>query len=76
MSNVTVCPRSSDPSYIVSYYIKWVTTSWTYSIILTFFMIIKNVEAKITYRGASPCSKTRAGGVGLNTIYCTYVYWD
>ena len=28
----TVCPRSSDPIYIVSYYIKWVTTSWTYSI--------------------------------------------
>ena len=27
----TVCPRSSDPFYIVSYYMKWVTTSWTYS---------------------------------------------
>ena len=23
--------RSSDQFYIVSYYIKWVTTSWTYS---------------------------------------------
>ena len=30
----TVCPRSSDPFYIVIYYRKWVTTSWTYSIIL------------------------------------------
>ena len=29
----TVCPRSSDPFHIVSYIIKWVTTSWTYSII-------------------------------------------
>ena len=29
----TVCPRSSDPFYIVSHCIKWVTTSWTYSII-------------------------------------------
>ena len=29
----TVCPRSSDPSYVVTYYIKWVNTSWTYSII-------------------------------------------
>ena len=29
----TVCPRSSDPFYIVSYYIKWVTTSWTDSIV-------------------------------------------
>ena len=28
----TVCPRSSDQFYIVSYYIKWVTTSWTHSI--------------------------------------------
>ena len=27
----TVCPRSSDPFYIVRYYIQWVTTSWTYS---------------------------------------------
>ena len=24
-----VCQRSSDPFYIVSYYIKWLTTSWT-----------------------------------------------
>mgnify|MGYP001295737045 CR=1 FL=1 len=28
-------PRSSDPFYIVSYYIKWVTTSWTYSTLKT-----------------------------------------
>ena len=27
----TVFPRSGDPFYIVSYYIKWVTTSWTHS---------------------------------------------
>ena len=25
----TVCPRSSDPVYIVTYYIEWVNTSWT-----------------------------------------------
>ena len=30
--HVTVCPRSSDPIYIISNYIKWVTTSWTASI--------------------------------------------
>ena len=30
----TVCPGCSDPFYIVTYYIKWVTTSWTYSSIL------------------------------------------
>ena len=27
----SMCPRSSDPFYIVSYFITWVTTSWTYS---------------------------------------------
>ena len=27
----TVCLESSDPFYIVSYYIKWATTSWTHS---------------------------------------------
>ena len=26
----SICPRSSYPSYIVTYYIKWVTTSWIY----------------------------------------------
>ena len=26
-----MCPRSSDPFYIVTYYMKWVTTSWTNS---------------------------------------------
>ena len=25
-------PRSSDPFYAVTYYIKWITTSWTYCI--------------------------------------------
>ena len=29
MVQCTVCPGSSDPIYIVSYYIKWGTTSWT-----------------------------------------------
>ena len=28
--NHTVCPESSDPFYIVTYYVKWVSTSWTY----------------------------------------------
>ena len=29
-----VWPGSSDPYYIVNYYIKWVTTSWTHSSLL------------------------------------------
>ena len=36
----TVCPGSSDPFDIVSYNIKWVTTSWTYSNTLKGFMKI------------------------------------
>ena len=30
---ITVCPKSSDPLYMVSYYIKWATTFWTYSMV-------------------------------------------
>ena len=26
-----MCPKSNHPFYIVSYYITWVITSWTYS---------------------------------------------
>ena len=29
-----ICPRSSDPFYIVSYYITWATSSWTHSTII------------------------------------------
>ena len=29
ISLATICPGSSDPFFIVTYYIKWVTTSWT-----------------------------------------------
>ena len=28
----TACQRSLDQLYIVAYYIKWIETSWTYSI--------------------------------------------
>ena len=31
----TICPKSSDPIPIVTYYIKWATTAWTHSINLT-----------------------------------------
>ena len=30
----TACPRNSDPFYMVTYYIEWVATSWTYCIYL------------------------------------------
>ena len=35
----TVYPRSSDPFYILTYYIKWLPTSWTDDIILEIFRI-------------------------------------
>ena len=28
---ITACQRGSDSFYIITYYIKWVTTSWPYS---------------------------------------------
>ena len=37
-SILTVCPRSSGPFYVVTYYIKWVTNSWIYCIIFLNFM--------------------------------------
>ena len=30
---ITLCRRRLDSFYIVSYYVKWVVTSWTYSMI-------------------------------------------
>ena len=30
-SSHTICPRSNDPFYIASKYVKWETTSWTFS---------------------------------------------
>ena len=30
----TVCPESGNPFYIVTYYMKWFTTFWTYSTLL------------------------------------------
>ena len=37
----TVCPGSSDPFYTVAYYIKWVTTSRTHSIIYYKFSTVQ-----------------------------------
>ena len=36
VSYYTVCPRSSDPFDELTYYIKWVPTSWTYSTTVCF----------------------------------------
>ena len=42
----TVCPRSSDPFYIVSYYINWVTTSWTHSTSIEWYLITRCARVK------------------------------
>ena len=41
----TVCSKSSDPFYVVTYYIKWVTTSWTYSID-TFWVCYMDIQTE------------------------------
>ena len=43
----TVCPESSDPFYKVTYYIKWVTTSWTYCIPLSSVQV--DILARLLY---------------------------
>ena len=35
--NHTVCPMSTDPFFVVNYYIKWVTTSWTCNTVYVLF---------------------------------------
>ena len=42
----TICQGSSDPFYIVSYYIKWVTTSWTHS---TLSLLVKEKKKNISF---------------------------
>ena len=61
----TVCPGSIEPFYIVSYYIKWVTTSWTYSS-RTYPCVDKNQHPKHTI-----CSRS------LDLIYIVsyYINW-
>ena len=46
----TVCPGSSDPFYIVSYYIQWVTTAWTHSILhLDFPFLLNSIQTTIIH---------------------------
>ena len=61
----TVCPRSSGPFYVVTYYIEWVTTSWTdsmnniipgfiiqiYPIVL---MVMLNISSTVCPRSLDP----------------------
>ena len=67
----TECPRSRDPFYIASYYIKWVPTSWTYSKSIWIYLLpmlhrLKPVLVLVVVDGAEP-----AGPV--NVRYCAPV---
>ena len=59
----TVCPRSSDPFYIVSYYIKWVTTSWTDG---SFPMDVQWLE--ITLIANAPSKQNKCALLDLSSI--------
>ena len=62
----TVCPRSSDPFNIVTYYIKWVTTSWTYStlILIIFNILFKHNHSLLVRKiEVSPPQKTKKSGI-------------
>ena len=58
--SLTVCPSSSDPFYILSYYINWVTTSWTYSIFkkILFQISLKVFKFYFTLFSRSFCKET------------------
>ena len=60
-SIITVSPRSGDPLYIVSYYIKWVTTSWTYSNM--------NYNVYRSWRSSSPGHAGQLHNLAICAIY-------
>ena len=56
----TVCPRSSGILYVVTYHIKWVTTSWTHSTINFFVQELSVAERRDPDGGAAQSQE--AGG--------------
>ena len=72
-SIINVCQRSSYPFYKVSYYIKWVTTSWTYSIPLsichldlrTWLMLVRARRAPCLDRGDE--NRACSGGATISS---------
>ena len=48
---LTLCPGSSDPFYVATYYMKWDTTSWTYSTMLNWTIFL--ARRRVIYRGVS-----------------------
>ena len=82
----TMCPRRSDPFYIVSYYIKWVTTSWTHSNLVDVrIQIEKNIFVFSFNRLGQPLHKSihiksctfcnNSSGIILSINFCTLAFY-
>ena len=76
----TVCLGSSDPYHIVSYYMEWVTTSWTYSTYSSHDkLFLRNTPPSWIYSCARACVHyalcTHAKLTGSNTfqLFPSYV---
>ena len=74
---LTVCPRRRDPFNIVSYYIKWVTTSWTHSICIL-KMWIRNTgcieRASGPINGTFTIRTRRFSGSRTNRMICIHSF--
>ena len=83
----TICPRSSDPFYVVTYYIKWVTTSGTHSIppesvwesIYSFAFINTRFLLHVSNLAKAVALSNKVGQgfllcEGGPSYYCTYSY--
>ena len=69
----TICPRSSDPFYTVTYYIKYVTISWTHSIYLAVeqgFSLEDRLCANDV--GKSACGFDNGGGLVVRDNKATF----
>ena len=61
----TVCPRSRDPFHVVTNYIKWVTTSWTYSIL---YFFLWNISTELNEKQSN--HQIFKNEVNCHNIYC------
>ena len=50
----TICPRSSDSFFIVTYYMRWVTAAWTHSMIQYIHCQNMDLTTNLCIKGYSP----------------------
>ena len=72
MNGLTVRPGSSDPFYIVSYYLKWVTTSWTHSMTYPVLQIMFNL---LKFEAKKYCAHFKLISTNLNMILSEKKCW-